>query len=155
MSAYILLENTYKNYRNKVAETYGEDADKNIRRQVIEEQYNNQDISLIEGENEVLFFEFNSLRFFETNIHKVLQAECKALTQFEKYGYVSLNDYYSYLGLDPSPYGECMGWSGFQMRSEEYTDQLEFRYERVEMSNGLICYNIITNVEPTMDYFCF
>ena len=75
--------------------------------------------------------------------------------QIEKYGQLTLNDYYSYLGIDPSPYGEAMGWSTFQMQTEEYVDHLEFSYERVVMSNGIVCYNIITNVSPTMDHFCY
>ena len=105
--------------------------------------------------SETLFFEFNSMRFFEANIHKVLQAECKAKLQFEQYEHLTLNDYYSYLGIEPSPYGEAMGWSKYQMQTEEHVDDLEFTYERVIMSNGIVCYNIITNVSPTMDHFCF
>ena len=104
---------------------------------------------------ETLFFEFNSMRFFEANIHKVLQAECKAKIQFAQCEHLTLNDYYSYLGIDPSPYGEAMGWSKYQMQTEEHVDDLEFTYERVIMSNGIVCYNIITNVSPTMDHFCF
>ena len=48
-----------------------------------------------------------------------------------------------------------MGWSKYQMQTEEHVDDLEFTYERVIMSNGIVCYNIITNVSPTMDHFCF
>ena len=75
--------------------------------------------------------------------------------QFAQYEHLTLNDYYSYLGIEPSPYGEAMGWSKYQMQTEEHVDDLEFTYERVIMSNGIVCYNIITNVSPTMDHFCF
>lgn len=151
-SAYILLENSYKEYRNKVRELYGEDTDRTIRNKMIEDDYRCHEG---EFEDEVLFFEFNSMRFFECSVHKVLQAECKAIMQLEVYGQLSLNDYYSYLDLEGSPYGEAMGWSKYQMETEQYEQKLEFRYDKVEMSNGIICYNIITNVEPTMDHFCF
>lgn len=151
MSAYMLLDNAFKQYRNRVSEEYGEDVDEEFGRDLVRKQLEEmEDIY-----KETLFFEFNSMRFFEANIHKVLQAECKAKLQFEQYEHLTLNDYYAYLGIDGSPYGECMGWSKYQMRTEEYVDNLEFTYERVIMSNGLVCYNIITNVAPTMDHFCF
>ena len=151
VSAYMLLDNAFKEYRTKVKDNYGEDIDNEFSKDLTKNQ-------LIEMDNiykETLFFEFNSMRFFEANVHKVLQAECKAKMQFEKYEHLSLNDYYSYLGIDPSPYGDALGWSKYQMMTEEHTDELEFNYERVIMSNGIVCYNIWTNVNPTMDHFCF
>lgn len=151
MSAYMLLDNAFKEYRNRVSERYGEEVDEEFSHDLVRNQ-----LEEMEGiYTETLFFEFNSMRFFEANIHKVLQAECKAKIQFEECGHLTLNEYYSYLGIGPSPYGEAMGWSKYQMQTEEYVDELEFTYERVIMSNGIVCYNIITNVSPTTDHFCF
>ena len=151
MSAYMLLDNAFKEYRNRVSERYGEEVDEEFSHDLVRKQ-----LEEMEGiYTETLFFEFNSMRFFEANIHKVLQAECKAKLQFAQYEHLTLNDYYSYLGIEPSPYGEAMGWSKYQMQTEEHVDDLEFTYERVIMSNGIVCYNIITNVSPTMDHFCF
>ena len=151
MSAYMLLDNAFKEYRNRVSERYGEEVDEEFSHDLVHKQ-----LEEMEGiYTETLFFEFNSMRFFEASIHKVLQAECKAKLQFAQYEHLTLNDYYSYLGIEPSPYGEAMGWSKYQMQTEEHVDDLEFTYERVIMSNGIVCYNIITNVSPTMDHFCF
>lgn len=151
MSAYMLLDNAFKEYRNRVSERYGEEVDEEFSHDLARKQLEEMDGIY----TETLFFEFNSMRFFEANIHKVLQAECKAKIQFAQYGYLTLNDYYSYLGIESSPYGEAMGWSKYQMQTEEHVDDLEFTYERVIMNNGIVCYNIITNVSPTMDHFCF
>ena len=151
MSAYMLLDNAFKEYRNRVSERYGEEVDEEFSHDLVRNQ-----LEEMEGiYTETLFFEFNSMRFFEADIHKVLQAECKAKIQFEECGHLTLNEYYSYLGIEPSPYGETIGWSKYQMQTEEYVDELEFTYERVIMSNGIVCYNIITNVSPTTDHFCF
>lgn len=151
MSAYMLLDNAFKEYRNKISEKYGEEVESELSKDLVKKQ-----LEEMEGiYTDTLFFEFNSMRFFEANIHHVLQAECKSKIQFEKHGYLSLNDYYAYLGLDGSPYGEAMGWSKFQMETEEHVSELEFEYQRVIMSNGIVCYNIVTNVSPTMDHFCF
>jgi len=151
MSAYILLDNAFKEYRNRVINEYGEEINDNFSKDLVIDQLKERD----DMEDERLFFEFNSMRFFEASIHKVLEAECKAKIQFEKCEYLSLNDYYSYLGISPSSYGEAMGWSKYQMTTEEHVDELEFTYEQNVMSNGLVCYNIFTNVSPTMDHFCF
>ena len=76
---------------------------------------------------------------------------------FRSTGYLTLNDYYMFLDIDPNPYGEMMGWSQYQMETEQYIKdgKLEFKYERNIMSNGLVCYSIITNTEPSMNHFCF
>ena len=151
ISAYMLLDNAFKEYRRKVSEKYGDDVDNEFSKDLVKNQLkDSNDIY-----EDTLFFEFNSMRFFEASIYKVLEAECKAKMQFEKYGHLSLNDYYAYLEISPSPYGDAMGWSKFQMQTEEYTDELEFNYERVVMTNGIVCYNIWTNVNPTMDHYCF
>lgn len=153
-SAYILLDNAFKGYCNKVTERYGSDVDKDIRNEVIREQFNEN--SIILGEGDMMFFEFNSLRFFESDIHTVMQAECKAIEQFDKYGHLSLNDYYSYLGIPPcEDYGECIGWSSSQMYQNYREEKLEFKYERNYAGNGVIYYTISTNIEPTLDYFIY
>ena len=126
MSAYMLLDNAFKEYRNRVSERYGEEVDEEFSHDLVGKQ-----LEEMEG----------------------IYTEAKL--QFEQYEHLTLNDYYSYLGIEPSPYGEAMGWSKYQMQTEEHVDDLEFTYERVIMSNGIVCYNIITNVSPTMDHFCF
>ena len=150
MSSYMLLDSAFKEYRKKMTETYGDEPDR-----IYQEISRRQLEQMPDIYTETLFFEINSMRFFEANIHKVLQAECKTLLQLETSGQVTLNDFYSYVGIDPSPYGDAMGWSKFQMETEQHVDKLEFFYERCIMSNGIVCYNIITNIEPTMDHFCF
>lgn len=153
ISAYMVLDNAYKEYQNHIIDEYGEDTNRRIKNDIMQKQLDNMDEK--EMETETLFFEFNTLRFFELSMDKVLKAECKALAQLERYGHLSLNDYYSYLGISLSDYGEVVGWSKYQMDTEQYVDKLEFTYDKTVMSNGLVCYNIVTNIPPTMDYFCF
>lgn len=149
-SAYMLLDNAFKEYRKRMTEKYGDEPEE-IYKEVTREQFEKMDIY-----KETLFFEFNSLTFFEANIHTVLQAECKALLQFDKYGHLSINEYFSYLNIDPPPFGGAIGWSDETMRANYISDgKLEFFYERCILKGGIVCYNIITNVEPTDDHYCF
>lgn len=152
VSAYMLLDSTVKEYRKKMTEEYGDGPEK-IYNNISKKNFKEMD----DIYKERLFFELNSCRFFEATIHDVIQAEHKSLIQFETYGHLTLNDYYMYLGIDGSPYGDITGWSQYQMETEQYikNGKLEFRYERNIMKNGIICYNILTNAEPSMEQFCF
>ena len=42
MSAYALLNNSYKEYREKVTEIHGEEAEKNIRHEIVKDKYEEQ-----------------------------------------------------------------------------------------------------------------
>ena len=67
MSAYMLLDNAFKQYRQNISEKYGEDVDKELSDDIIKKQFESEDPMF----QETLFFEFNSLRFFEANPHTV------------------------------------------------------------------------------------
>ena len=46
MSAYALLDNSYKEYRKKTDKLYGEDAGKQIRGEIAKDKYTGDDVSL-------------------------------------------------------------------------------------------------------------
>lgn len=72
-SSYALLNNSYNKYRDKVKDIYGEDADKKVVKELATNtQKNCNDIS-IDSDEKQLFFDFNSLRYFESTIDEVLQ----------------------------------------------------------------------------------
>ena len=72
-SAYALLDSSYKNYRTKVVELYGEDAENVIREEIAKDEYENTDITVSEGNQ--LFYDAFSGRYFESTLFKVQQAE--------------------------------------------------------------------------------
>ena len=61
MSAYALLDNSYKEYRNKVDELYGEEAGHKVREEIVKEKYTGDVIT--SNNNEELFYDFYSGRF--------------------------------------------------------------------------------------------
>ena len=66
MSAYALLDSSYKEYRNKTKEVYGDDSE--IRKKVIESKF---DDSVHTNPEETLFFDYQSMRFFESTFEDI------------------------------------------------------------------------------------
>lgn len=73
-SAYALLSGAYAKYKDKVIELYGDEADKNIKEEVAKEEYeDHQDAVVIPKDDEVLFFDFDTLEYFNARIEDVIQ----------------------------------------------------------------------------------
>lgn len=73
-SAYALINASYNNYRRKVNELYGEDADSKIIEKMAEDEYNckcEDEFELEDGKQ--LFFDYKALSYFESTFGEVLQ----------------------------------------------------------------------------------
>lgn len=71
-SAYALLRNSYDTYRRKVNDIYGEDADDDVLAQIAIDEYN-ETIVDYSSEEEMLFFDYNSMQYFTSRIEDVIQ----------------------------------------------------------------------------------
>lgn len=71
MSAYGLLDASYKEYSKKVKELYGEEADNKVKEEVTKEHYTEIPETIPEGKQ--LFFDFKTLNYFESTMDEVLQ----------------------------------------------------------------------------------
>lgn len=123
VSAYGLVSQAYKDYRRKVRENYGEEAHIDIMRQLSAERSSGitpvaqsliRNSSLeFEGadEKERLFYDSFAKRYFASTISKVLQAEYHLNRNFMFNGYVSLNDFYRFLGIEDTELGDAVGWN--------------------------------------------
>ena len=70
-SAYALIDNSFKEYRSKVKELYGEEAEQKIVEEVAKDQYEEYEEEIPEGEQ--LFYDINSMQYFTSTIDQVLQ----------------------------------------------------------------------------------
>lgn len=71
ISAYALLDSSYQEYRNKVKEIYGEDADKRVKEEIVKDYHREFEEDLPEGE--ALFFDYNAMSYFNASFDQVLQ----------------------------------------------------------------------------------
>lgn len=70
MSAYALLDQSYKDYRRKVRELYGEEADIRVREEMAKDDFENQTFEL--DEEQVLFYDEHYRRYFESAAEKAI-----------------------------------------------------------------------------------
>ena len=148
MSAYALLDNSYKEYRKFVDELYGEKSDKKVVQEIVNE---NVDKELVSDDDDVVtFFDFESMRSFESTFEEVKEAERVFIENFIKSGFACLNDFYALLGLLPVEYGYQLGWSALSGYDPK---ELAFEYEKTVMDDGFECYIITMPTSPCVDYF--
>ena len=156
MSAYALLDSSYKEYQKKVDELYGEDAGKQVRAEIAKDKYTGDGV-LVEDDKE-LFYDFFSGRYFESTKERVLKAEYETNRALYVNYSVSVNEFYEALGLDPMPEFEDMGWSCGQIEEMYWHNWIEFDHEETILdedadgNEGLECTIIYMPLPPYIDY---
>ena len=119
-SAYILSETTLKEYKDKAEEIVGSKKAQEIKDSVIQKHIqDNPPTELNTVENRLgvdptrlsLWFDETSRRYFYTNADYIRRAETEANKMLQKNGFVSVNDVYDLLGLEPIMLGHDLGWS--------------------------------------------
>lgn len=122
-SAYALLDSSYREYKNKLKELYGEEAHNNIVDSIVkehcEEVYihtdnligsSSLDFNTDDPEIKRTFYDSFSKRYFESTINKVLQAEYHLNRNYSMAGTICLNEFYNFLGLSEIECGDEIGW---------------------------------------------
>ena len=116
-SAYALLDQGFKDYRRKLKELYGDEADKKVIEALAVEKsqtiYINAsyltgpcDLSLEENSSKpVLWYDEYSKRFFTASLEQVLMAEYHLNRNYILRGEAVINELYEFLGLEPTDLG--------------------------------------------------
>ena len=149
MSAYALLDNSYKEYKKKVAELYGEDVDQEVRDELVKDNY---DDTIEVSDNKRLFYDEFSERYFEATTEDVLRAEYNLNRDLSEGGGSFLNEFYEYLGLDTVDYGDYLGWSSYELIECTWRAWVDFSHRKVIMDDGLECTIISMDFEPSFDF---
>ena len=161
VSAYALIDNSYIVYKNKVKELYGEETHNNIIDAIAKEQCKDDHISAggvilnysqeINEESEPrLFYDEYSGRYFESTIENVLLAEYYLNRNYILRGFARLNEFYDFLGLEPTDYGNVVGWD---VCGEIYW--IDFNHRKTiigDNDNSFECYIIEMPYCPGEDY---
>jgi hypothetical protein len=150
MSAYALLDSSYKDYRDKVQELYGEDADTKVKEGVAKDKYEDNGVSTTPGKH--LFYDEFSKRYFESTISDVLRAEYHINRDLSMRDYATVNEFYEYLGLDPIPSGDALGWSTGMNFDYYWQSWIDFGHSKMTMEDGRECYMITVFEEPILGW---
>ena len=146
MSAYALLDSSYKDYKNKVEELYGEGANEEVRTEIAKDKYEDVDIS-IEGDKQLFYDEFSG-RYFESTMADVLRAEYAVNKQIAEWGSAYLNDFYEMLDIPTMDYGDHLGWSACGLYEMYWNQWLDFGHDKFILDDGLECVILTFFQEP-------
>lgn len=152
ISAYTLLDSAYKDYRKKVDELYGEDAGAQIRAGIAKDKYDEHDTVDDLEENERLYYDYYSERYFHATPYEVQKAEYEINRLLMLADSACLNDWYLQLDLEPLEHGDNFGWTTFGNMDAYWQTWIDFYHEKVVMDDGLECIIITFGQEPFMDY---
>lgn len=161
MSAYALVNTSYKEYKDKLKELYGQEAHKNIVESLMVEKakdvqinaeclMNNCNLELdCEDKNEKhLFYDEWSGRYFESTIEKVLSAEYHINRNFVLRGHAFLGEFYEFLGLEETEFGNVAGWAV----CDDEIYWIDFTHQKVMLDETLECYVIESIYPPKVDF---
>jgi len=163
-SAYALVSHAYNDHKRKVKELYGEEAHQKIMESLAAEKAEKVPITAqtfiggssldFENANEELcmFYDAYSERYFESTISTVLQAEYHLNRNFMLGGYISLNEFYKFLGIKGIPAGDAVGWNS--CNGDIYW--IDFNHSLAMVDDGLNgeveCYIIDMVFQPDSTY---
>ena len=149
-SAYIFLEQSYKEYKKKVEETLGEEKALDIEKAIVKERFTEEEmIPIPENEEKCLFYEEHYGKFFERTMLEVRDAEYQLNRKLMKEGEASLNDFMALLDLPELEYGNTLGWSqedGFDFYNYTW---IEFEHVLLNVADDLECYMIKMLLPPS------
>lgn len=151
MSAYALLDSTYKDYQAKVEELYGEEANDNVKAEIAKDKYIDEEVTLTDNNNQLFYDEFSG-RYFESTTEDVIKAEYNLNRKLADWYGVYLNEFYEMLGLEPVDYGEHLGWNSAEVYDTQWSNWIDFNHKKVTMDDGLECYILSWSVDPTFGF---
>lgn len=160
MSAYALLDNSYKQYKDKVKELYGEEFNQDVISEIAKDNYEENDELADDSDGKQLFYDYFSGRYFRSTVEDVQRAEYRINRNLVTRDYATVNEFYEFLGLPGIDGGDEIGWS-LGGNFERYWQQwIDFTHEKTiiddgmeEGLDGLECSIIIMQGEPTYGFY--
>lgn len=133
-AAYAMSEKALIKYKDKVIETIGEKEEQKIREKIHEDDIKNnpptQGTIILTQNGNTLFRDEISGRYFRSDMITINKVINKLNEKINHQDYVSLNELYSELGLEPIKEGYAIGWN---------------------ITNGIIKLNISTCIVDDME----
>lgn len=158
-SAYAMLNESYKQYRQAAKNVYGEEADRRIHAEMAKDAmvassdwgYQVYNMGMDPESEQLLFYDLATKKYFTTTMAAVLNAQYHVNRNLAIRGDCSLNEYLSFLGVDGVNNGDEMGWDITYMIEEMASYWLDFDNQKTVMDDGLECITIDTMVPNKFD----
>ena len=148
-TAYTLSETALKEYRGKVVEVIGDKKEQAVRDAVAKDKIDQNPVTsreiIVTEKGNTLCYDVASGRYFKSDIDKLKKIENELNRQMRDDMYISLNEFYYEIGLNPTSIGDDLGWS----IDNGYID-LNFSSQLTD--DGTPCLVIDYQVAPKYDY---
>lgn len=150
VSAYGLLDKSYKEYRKKVEDYYGEGSDEEIMDEIAQDKYALNPVK--PSKDTALFYDEYSKRYFEASMTKVMEAKYQINRDMQMRDYAYLNEFYEYIGLEPIEDGWSLGWSVGVCLEMYWQNWIDFGHRKTTLEDGTECNVITMFMEPVIDF---
>lgn len=152
MSAYAMLNESYKQYRKSAKTVYGEDADDKIHAEMAKDAmvssydwgYQVYNMDMDSESERLLFYDLSSKKYFKTTMAAVLNAQYHVNRNLAIRGDCSINEYLSFLGVEEVDGGDELRWDISYMVEEMDCYWLDFDNCKTTLEDGLECIVIDT-----------
>lgn len=125
---YSLSEKAFKEYQEKVVETIGEKKENIIKEEIAQKHIDENPVKdnevIITNYGDSLCYDEISGRYFMSNIEQIRHVENDMNARIIDEVFVSLNEFYYYLGLSPLKYGDDIGWNVERMLRLRFTSKI-------------------------------
>lgn len=148
-SAYVLLDQSYKEYRKSVKELHGEEGDLEVIKHTADRKA--EELNVVKRADTDVFFDYYSLQFFNSTLSTIQAAEKAANDMLKTQGYVSLRTMHTLLGEPEFDTDNLLGWSVAGGEIYGY-DDVKIEITPMVRTDGSKYYVIDFSVEPTDDY---
>lgn len=148
-TAYAISEAALTEYKDKVIETIGEKKELEIQDAIDKDRMERNPVSqsevFITEKGNTLCFDVTSGRYFRSDIDKIKSAIHELNFQMMDDMWVSLNDFYSAIGLRETSIGDELGWS-------ISNGPIKPRFSSQLSDDGTPCLVIKYNISPAYNY---
>lgn len=152
MSAYAMLDSSYKEYKNKVKDIFGDEEEKVIEG-IAQDKYEEDGIS--KDDDSLLFYDEFSGRFFNSTMDKVKQAQYEINRDLALQDSATINDFYEYLDVPKIDSGDEIGWSSGMNFDYYWQSWIDFSNLKTQMEDGTEYYILRMYQEPMVDYLYY
>lgn len=148
-TAYAISERTLVRYRDKVIDTIGEKKEKEIRGKIAQDEVDKKNVSssqvIITAGGNTLCMDSISGRTFRSSMDKIQKVVNELNRRMTYENYISLDEFYSEIGLDSTKNSSYLGWN--------LDDGLiEVKYDSCLAENGEPCLYIDYMVAPRYEF---
>lgn len=148
-TAYSISERALIRYRDKVIDTIGEKKEKEIREKVAQDQVDKYPVSqsqvFITQRGNTLCRDEISGRYFRSDLDHIRKSVNELNRDMTFQDYVSLDDFYNKLGLEPTKNSAYLGWNLQE-------GLIELHFDTCLAENDEPCIVIDYNIAPKYDF---